>query len=70
MRTSNLKKGWRYNPLKDTYFYVDYGFFLGKHTVDIQMEKDKDLHPEVRMIYLLLEIGNTIEKDIRQKRKL
>ena len=43
---------------------MDDGFLMGKNTGDILLEKDKNLHPEVRMINLLMEIGNTIDRDI------
>ena len=60
-------------------FYVDDGLFHGKATqkgirynssknrLELstnQLEKDKDLPPDTRMINLILEIGNSIDKDI------
>ena len=63
------KKVIRYNPWKILTFWVDDEFFMGKHTGDIQLEKDKELHPEVRMINHLLEIGNTTDEDIQPQKR-
>ena len=60
-------------------FYVDDGFFHGKATPKgirynpeknqlemstAQLEIDENLPPDIRMINLILAIGNTIDKDI------
>ena len=60
-------------------FYVDDGFFHGKavqkgirynknkNRLELsskQLEKDQNLPPDIRMINLILEIGNSIDKDI------
>ena len=48
-----VQKGIRYNPNKNR---------LEMSTK--QLEKDKNLRPDIRMINLILDIGNSIDKDI------
>ena len=43
---------------------------MGEHTRNIQLDKDMELHPEVKIIKLLLEIGNTIDKEIQPQKKV